>query len=156
MRWLAERNKQVTSVRRCADVEALPAQRVTNQLAQCFPKIAPGDSFHVDDLLWPARSFRRPRAYALRGVSHFATIWAPRAGQSERLLEPVVGVGLVVERGNLVVARGPVQADRLAQRAVGFQADNAGSAGRRVRLQVGEEPAAEAQSASRGGQPTSA
>jgi hypothetical protein len=37
---------------------------------------------------------------------------------ADRLLEPVVGVGLVVERRDLAVARGPVQADRLAQGAV--------------------------------------
>src|SRR3954468_8321869 len=40
---------------------------------------------------------------------------------SEDLLEPVVGVALVVEGGDLAVAGRPVQPDRLGERPVGLQ-----------------------------------
>lgn len=55
----------------------------------------------------------------------------------QRLLEPVVSVMLVAERGHLAVPSRPVQADRLGERAVGLQPDHAGSGRRRVRLQPG-------------------
>lgn len=55
----------------------------------------------------------------------------------------MVGVGLVVERGDLAVAGGLVQGDRLAQGAVGFQLDGVRVAGCRAGLQFGEKTAAE-------------
>jgi hypothetical protein len=55
-----------------------------------------------------------------------------------------MGVGLVVERFDLAVACGPVQADRLAQGAVGFQLDRADAVRRGLRLQFGQEPPAQA------------
>jgi hypothetical protein len=56
----------------------------------------------------------------------------------------VVGVGLVVERGDLTVARRPVQADRLTQGAVGFQLDRADALSRGLTLQLGQQPSAQA------------
>jgi len=61
----------------------------------------------------------------------------------------VVGVRLVVERGDLAIPGRPVQADSLVQRAVGFQPQDADPMGRRVRLQLGEEPPAEPEPADR-------
>jgi hypothetical protein len=65
----------------------------------------------------------------------------------------VVGVGLVVERGHLAIARRPVQADGLDEGAVGFQPQGADPPGRRVRLQLGEEPTPETDPSRRGGDP---
>jgi len=64
-----------------------------------------------------------------------------------------MGVGLVVERRDLAVASGPVQADRLAQGVVGFQLDRANPVRRGLRLQFGQQPPAQAQPADRRGDP---
>src|SRR5689334_12609488 len=52
------------------------------------------------------------------------------------LFEPVLRVGLVVERGDLAVAGGAVEADRLGQGAVGLQPDGARPAGPRLGFQA--------------------
>ena len=64
-----------------------------------------------------------------------------------------MGVELVVERGDLLVARRPVQADRLGQDAVGFQPQRANAPGRGRGLQFGQQPAPEPQPADLGGDP---
>lgn len=65
----------------------------------------------------------------------------------------MVGVALVVERGDLPVACRPVQADRLGQGAVGFQPQRADAPARGRGLQFGQQPAPETQPADLGGDP---
>jgi hypothetical protein len=52
----------------------------------------------------------------------------------------VVRERLVVERGYLLIAGGPVQGDRLDEGAIGLQPQGAHSAVPRVRLDRGEQP----------------
>src|SRR5260370_488654 len=68
---------------------------------------------------------------------------------SEFLLEPVVSVGLVVERRHLAVAGRPVQGDRLGQDPVGLQPQHPDAVRRGAGLQLGQEPAAQADPAGR-------
>ena len=80
---------------------------------------------------------------------------AHRGGRvlAQGLLEPVVGVGLVVERAHLAVAGRPVQADRLGQGAVGFQPQHGHPVRGGAGLQFGEQPPAEAEPAHGRGDP---
>src|SRR4029077_19592697 len=75
------------------------------------------------------------------------------AAGPDRLLEPVVGVGLIVERRDLAVASRPVQADRFVQGVVGFQLDGADAVGRGLGLQFGQQPASQSQPADLVGDP---
>ena len=69
-----------------------------------------------------------------RGVFFEARSWIITARRplprGQGLLEPVMGVGLVVEWGDLPVAGRPVQGDRLRQGPVGFQPEGADAVSR--------------------------
>src|SRR6266700_874854 len=80
--------------------------------------------------------------------------YPPRSGGGRQgLLEPVVRVGLAIERGRLAVACRPVQADRLGQGAVGLQPQHADAVRDGAGLQLGQQPAAQAQAADFRGDP---
>ncbi|HEY6405912.1 MAG TPA: protein kinase, partial [Ktedonobacteraceae bacterium] len=66
---------------------------------------------------------------------------------------PVVRVGLVVEGRHLPVAGRPVQRDRLGQRPVGLQPQHPDPLCRGSGLELGQQPAAEAEAADRGRDP---
>ena len=76
-------------------------------------------------------------------------------GQSavETLLEPVVGVRLVIERCNLAVSRRSVQVDRLGQGSVGLETGTCRASASGARFELAQEPPPEAESASRRGDP---
>src|SRR5512132_1083954 len=70
-------------------------------------------------------------------------------------LEPVVGVWLVVEGLDLLVARRAIERDRLGQVAVRLEAECADAILTREALQLREQPAAESQAARSGRDPHS-
>src|SRR5258708_39739786 len=68
-------------------------------------------------------------------------------------LEPMVGVWLLVERGDLGVPGGPVQVDRLGQPPVGFQAEHGYAPLTGVLLEFGQNAPSDTQAAGAGGDP---
>ena len=64
-----------------------------------------------------------------------------------------MGVGIVVERGDLPVPRAAVEGDRLGQGSVGVEADGRGVGTGRVPLQLAEQPPAEPETSDLGGHP---
>src|SRR6266702_28273 len=76
-----------------------------------------------------------------------------QATSLQALLEPVVRVGLVVEGRYLAVAGRPVQRDRLGQCLVGLQPQHPDPVRRSPGLELGQQPAAEAEAADRGRDP---
>ena len=72
---------------------------------------------------------------------------------AQPLLEPVVGVGLVVERGYLGVSRGAVHRDGLDERPVGLEPDLAYAMVGGAALELGEQAPADAEPARRCGDP---
>src|SRR5215475_11645366 len=84
---------------------------------------------------WP-RFYIRPRSRHLSSTSiriitattdilaatrGYLPVQCRRPDLTNALLEPVMGVGLIVEGGDLAVAGRSVQADRLAQRPINLQ-----------------------------------
>src|SRR4051794_12753023 len=74
-------------------------------------------------------------------------------GLPQRLLEPVVGERLRVERRDLAGAGRAVEADRRGEVAVGLQPGDTGAAVGGLRLELSEQPATEAEAARRGRDP---
>src|SRR4051812_33499863 len=68
-----------------------------------------------------------------------------RAASGQALLEPVVGVRLVVEWRHLLVAGRAVEADRFGEGLVGVELHRPGAAAAGVGLERVEQPPAEAQ-----------
>src|SRR5690349_19921097 len=71
----------------------------------------------------------------------------------EALLEPVVGVGLVIEGRHFVVAAGAVEGDGLGEGAVGFELDDDSAGLLGAVLELLQQAAAEAEAAGVGGKP---
>src|SRR5690349_25111232 len=61
----------------------------------------------------------------LRATARTALGASAEGARGQALLEPVVGVRLVVERGDLAIAGGAIHRDRLDERAVGLEPDHA-------------------------------
>src|ERR1700674_1550369 len=68
-------------------------------------------------------------------------------GGVESLLEPVVRVSLAVERRDLAIAGGSVEADRLGERLVRFESHRPGAVGGGMSLELAEQPAADPEAA---------
>src|SRR5690242_20194570 len=78
------------------------------------PRIGP---VHRDRVICPASTPAASPASPHTGVRRARATY--RSAQA--LLEPVVGVGLGVEGGNLPVARGSIHANGFLERAIGFE-----------------------------------
>src|SRR5271170_8470043 len=69
------------------------------------------------------------------------------------LFKPMVSIGLIVESGDFFVAAGSIQVLRFLQRLVGVEPDYAKSELPRMLLQRHQQAAADAETASAGGDP---
>src|SRR5579863_903595 len=70
-----------------------------------------------------------------------------RRGSAQALLEPVLGVGVVVVAWDLAITGGAVQAESLGERSIGIEADGAQLARGRGTLELRQEAAPEAKAA---------
>src|SRR5262245_4767285 len=77
------------------------------------------------------------------------------SGARQALLEPVVRVRLVVERGDLAIAGAPIELDGLGEGAIGLEVDDRGPRVASEPLELLEEPPRNPESASFGGDPHS-
>src|SRR5262245_52687809 len=98
----------------------------------------------------PSATSRRSstRSDPERGPRSTETGWS-----RQPLLEPVVGVRLVVERRDLLVSGRPVEADRLDERLVRLEPDDPAPGGLGMTFELGEEAPADAQATGRRGDP---
>src|ERR1041384_2249502 len=89
----------------------------------------------------------------LRATARTAVGSSGGGARRQALLEPVVGVRLVVERGDLAIAGRAIHRDRLDERAVGLEPDHARAVLAGARLELGEQAATDAEAARRRGHP---
>src|SRR5690348_15748062 len=85
-----------------------------------------------------------PREYETRIIAG-ARHGAPAAESLESFLEPVMCVRVVVEPTDLAIASRPIQMQGFGERCIGIEADRTHPTLFRHALQLGEEPATDAQ-----------
>ena len=117
----------------------LAALRAFNDHVVADPPGRRGDRARV------RRPHGRLQALVARGDGFVGFGVAAAGSGVEALLEPVVGVGLVVERHDLAVARAAVEGDRLGEAGIGVQPNGVAAVRRGLGLELAEQPSPHAE-----------